>query len=156
MKKEDLVCKLETTKTFFDRSTGCLTDEDSEFAPKEGMLTVAQQIAHVAQSVEWFMEGAFSPQGFDMDFEKHFAKIGKVKTVTEARKYLDKAFSEAISKVEGSTEEELNIPIVENPVMSGCPRNSAIGGIEEHTSHHRGSLAVYSRLLDKEPKMPYA
>lgn len=156
MDKERLITKLKVTKMFFDRSTDCLTDEDSNFSPKDGMLTTAQQIAHVAQTFDWFMEGAFSPNGFDMNFEKHFTQIGKIQTVSEARKWLDESYESAISKIENSTEEELNLPIVDNPVMGGCPRNSAIGGIEEHTSHHRGSLAVYSRLLGKEPKMPYA
>lgn len=156
MNKENLINTLNLTKMFFNRSTDCLTDEDSDFKPKDGMLTTAQQIAHVGQTVEWFMEGAFSPKGFDMDFEKHFQVIAKYKTVKEARNYLEESFQKAISKVENSTEEELKAPIVKDTIMGGCERNCVIGGIEEHTSHHRGSLAVYSRLLGKEPKMPYA
>lgn len=156
MNKEKLINTLNLTKMFFKKGTDCLSDEDSEFAPKEGMMTTAQQIAHVAQTVEWFIDGAFSPRGFDLDFEKHSKEISKCKTVSEARNYLELAFQKAISKIENSTEEELNAPIVENPIMSGSPRNSVISGIADHTSHHRGSLAVYSRLLGKEPKMPYA
>jgi hypothetical protein len=29
-------------------------------------------------------------------------------------------------------------------------------GSTDHTAHHRGALTVYSRLLGKVPKMPYA
>lgn len=156
MDKKRLLGTLSTTKLFFDTSTDCLTDEDSNFSPKEGMFTVAQQIAHVAQTVEWFIDGAFNQKGFDLNFDEHFAKINKIKTVTEARNYLNESFTKAIEKIANSTAEELNKPIADGPILGGSPRDCVIGGIEEHTSHHRGALAVYSRLLGKEPKMPYA
>ena len=35
------------------------------------MLSVAAQIAHAAHTVDWFITGAFSPQGFDLDFAAH-------------------------------------------------------------------------------------
>ena len=41
-------------------------------------------------------------------------------------------------------------------IMTGAPKMSVVGGIVDHTAHHRGALAVYARLLGKEPKMPYA
>ncbi len=31
-----------------------------------------------------------------------------------------------------------------------------ISAITDHTSHHRGALSVYARLLGKVPAMPYA
>ena len=36
-----------------------------------------------------------------------------------------------------------------NPVVA------IVGGIEDHTAHHRGALTVYARLLDRVPPMPY-
>ena len=46
MTPEVLVADLRSTKEYFDRSTRCLTEEDSTFAPAEGTWTVAQQVAH--------------------------------------------------------------------------------------------------------------
>ena len=33
---------------------------------------------------------------------------------------------------------------------------SVIGALADHTAHHRGALAVYARMVGKEPKMPYS
>jgi uncharacterized damage-inducible protein DinB len=41
-------------------------------------------------------------------------------------------------------------------IMTGAPKMAVVGAIGDHTAHHRGALAVYARLLGKEPKMPYA
>jgi uncharacterized damage-inducible protein DinB len=39
--------------------------------------------------------------------------------------------------------------------MTGAPKMAVIAAVADHTSHHRGSLAVYARLLSKTPQMPY-
>jgi len=39
--------------------------------------------------------------------------------------------------------------------MGGRPLFEIIGAMVEHTAHHRGALAVYTRLLGKVPPMPY-
>jgi len=46
-----LVQGIQVMKQFFDRSTRCLEEADSSFAPKPEMFTVAAQVAHVAQTV---------------------------------------------------------------------------------------------------------
>ncbi|HSN87978.1 MAG TPA: DinB family protein, partial [Thermoanaerobaculia bacterium] len=96
MTPEVLIQELVSTKDFFDRSTRCLTEADSDFSPAEGMWTVAQQVAHAAQTVDWFIEGAFRPEGFDTEWERHAAEVGRVRSLTEARAWLDKAFAHAI------------------------------------------------------------
>ena len=42
-----------------------------------------------------------------------------------------------------------------NPIMGEMPRYSIIGGVTDHTAHHRGALTVYQRLLELTPLMPY-
>jgi hypothetical protein len=37
---------------------------------------VAQQVAHAAQTLDWFVEGASKDAGFDLDFEKHAKSVG--------------------------------------------------------------------------------
>ena len=85
MDQNTLAAMLRSYKEFFDRSTSCLEEEDSGFAPVEGMMTAAQHVAHVAHTVDWFFEGAFRPGGFGMDFEKYAAEIARVTSLAEAR-----------------------------------------------------------------------
>ena len=60
MQRDQLKGAFVSAYKFFTRTTSCFTDADSAFAPEEGMLTVSQQIAHVAHTFDWFIEGAFS------------------------------------------------------------------------------------------------
>ena len=154
MTPEALIQELTSTKEFFDRSTRCLTEQDSNFAPVEGTWTVAQQVAHAAQTVDWFIEGAFRPEGFDTDWDRMLAEVGRVRSLTEARAWLDSAFARAIEFLGARTPEELAQPLPPG-IMEGAPRFSIVSAIGDHTAHHRGALTVYSRLLGKVPAMPY-
>ncbi|MFP6617536.1 MAG: hypothetical protein VCB26_14125, partial [Candidatus Hydrogenedentota bacterium] len=69
MTKQELINQVFASKTFLDKSTDVLTEEDSGITPVEGMMTAAQQIAHIAQTADWFLEGV-SGDGFNMDFEE--------------------------------------------------------------------------------------
>ncbi len=155
MDRERLINTIKLTKLFFDKSTSKLEEADSGFAPKPGMYTVAHQVAHVAQTIDWFLQGAFSPAGMDMDFAKHQQHITACNSLTQARAWHEKASNELLQKLAELPEAEWNKPIA-GPVMGGFPRTSIVGGIEEHTSHHRGALSVYQRLIGKVPEMPYA
>ena len=155
MDRERLTNTIKLTKAFFDKSTSKLEEADSNFKPKDDMMSAAQQVAHVAQTIDWFMDGAFSESGMDMDFANHFKKVGACNSLTEARAWHEKSNAELLKKLAELPEEEWAKPIA-GPVMGGFPRTSIVGGIEEHTSHHRGALAVYQRLIGKVPEMPYA
>ncbi len=147
--------QLRETKEWFDRSSRCLTEEDSAFAPSEGAMTAAQQVAHVANTVDWFVEGAFRPEGFDLDFEASAKKILAVTSLAEARAWVDRAFDGAVEAISSRTPEELAEPLPPGPVMGGAPRAYIVSGIADHTSHHRGALTVYARLRGHVPAMPY-
>ena len=155
MTAQDLVTDLQMSEQFFERSTRCLTEADSTFRPAEGMWTTAQQVAHAAQTVEWFIEGASRPEGFDLDFEKHAVAVQGITSLTEARKWMTKAYEDARKFFEGKTHDELLRPLPPGPVMGGVPILGIVGAITDHSAHHRGALTVYSRLLGKTPIMPY-
>jgi len=144
------------SEQFFERSTRCLTEEDSYYRPAEGIWTVAQQVAHAAQTVDWFIEGASRPEGFDLDFEKLGVAIRGVTSLTEARKWMATAYENARKFFEGKTDDELLRPLPPGPVMGGVPILGIVGAITDHSAHHRGALTIYSRLLGKTPIMPYA
>ncbi len=54
------------------------------------------------------------------------------------------------------TDQRMLAKLPPGPIMDRAPVLAVFEGITDHTAHHRGSLAVYARLLGKEPKMPYA
>ena len=153
--KEALLAQLDLAQDFFDRSTGSLTEEDSGFAPADGLFTVAQHVAHTAHTVDWFFAGAFSPEGFDMGFEDHDRKVRGVTSLTEARAWLHRALDNGRALVRDRSEADWSALIVDGEVMGGMPRTTIFGGVTDHTAHHRGALTIYARLLGKTPPNPY-
>jgi uncharacterized damage-inducible protein DinB len=106
-------------------------------------------------TLDWFVEGASRPEGFDLDHAKHATAIEGVTSLAGARQWLAKAFESAIGFVRSKTPEELAAPLPEGPVMGGQAVSEIVWAMVEHTAHHRGALTVYSRLLGKVPQMPY-
>jgi hypothetical protein len=84
MTPQEAVAELKSSEEFFERSSRCLTEDDSASRPTPDMYTVAQQVAHAARTVDWFVEGATRPEGFDMDFERHVAESLVVTSLAEA------------------------------------------------------------------------
>ncbi len=153
--KNGLIAQLNVAYEFFDRSTRSLTEDDSGFAPTEGVFTAANQVAHAAQTIDWFIEGAFSPDGFDMHFEAHEREVRAVRSLAQARAWLKRSVENGTKVIASRTEDEWGQPLPEGPIMGGLPRTAILGGITDHTAHHRGALTVYARLLGKIPPNPY-
>ncbi len=151
----DFANQIIASKDFFDRSTRVLEEADSGFRPKDELMTVAQQVAHVAQTFDWFVDGVSRPEGFDLDFEKHGREVNAVTSLAAARAWLDQAIAKAIAFCRSKTEAELAAPMPEGPILGGQPMGDIVWAMVEHTAHHRGALTVYSRLLGKTPPMPY-
>jgi uncharacterized damage-inducible protein DinB len=152
---QSLVKDVQAMKLFFDRSTKCLDESDASFAPKPEMFTVAGQVAHVAQTIDWFVEGAFRPQGFSMDFEAMDGAARKISSLSEARAWLDRSVAGAVETINSKSMEEMNQPLPEGPIMGGMPRFAIVEAVADHTAHHRGALTVYARMCGKTPAMPY-
>jgi uncharacterized damage-inducible protein DinB len=155
MKKKEIIDELKACHTYLLRSTACLEEADSTYRPKEELFTVAQHLAHIAQCVDWFMDGAFQPTGFDMNFEAHQQKISAVTSIKEAKKWLKVSFGDAVKIVGCKTQKQLGEILPENPILGKKPRYIFITALLDHTAHHRGALTLYARLLGKTPKMPY-
>jgi uncharacterized damage-inducible protein DinB len=155
MIKGSLHAQVSSMKEFFERSTRVLEESDSGFAPKDGMFTVAGQVAHAAQTVDWFMEGAFAPGGFSMDFENMEKQVRAAKSLAEAKAWFTKACAAADAVIEAHSDSEWMAPLPPGPIMGGVPKMAIFGALTDHTAHHRGALTVYTRLLGKVPPMPY-
>ncbi len=147
--------ELKAAQDYFNRSTRNLREEDSTFAPAEGMMTIAQQVAHSAHTIGWFIEGAFSPTGFDMNWGKHAKIIMAYTSLAAAKAWFDKEIAAACAAIAGKSDEELSAPLPPGPIMGGAPRMAIFGAITDHTAHHRGALTVYARLKGIVPPMPY-
>ena len=153
--KEALHGQLSSMQEFFDRSTRALEEADSGFAPQPGLFTTAQMVAHVAQTVDWFMTGAFATGGFNMDFEGMDKEVRGFTSLTASRDWFKRACTAAHAEVDKHSDEEWVAPLPPGPIMGGVPRHAILGALTDHTAHHRGALTVYARLRGKTPPMPY-
>ena len=151
----DYANQLLASQDFFARSTRILDEADSTFRPKEGMMTVAQQVAHTAQTLDWFIEGASRSEGFDLDFDKQAKALAAVTSLAAARQMFETACANAAHFFRSSSAEDLARPLPPGPVMGGQPITDIVWAMVEHTAHHRGALTVYSRELGRVPPMPY-
>jgi uncharacterized damage-inducible protein DinB len=151
----DFSGQLLASREFFERSSRVLDEADSGFRPHEGMMTVAQHVAHAAQTLEWFVVGTTRPEGYDLDFEKHARDLESVTSLAAARARLAAAYDTAIAFVRSRTPEQMAEPMAPGPILGGQPLGDIVWAMIEHTAHHRGALTVYSRLLGKVPAMPY-
>ncbi len=155
MMNQLVVNQLEAVREQFRTSTAGLHEGISEFRPVEGMMTVAQHVAHAAQVIEWLLRGAFHPEGFDLDFEPQIARVMAVRSLHAAQEWFERAIAEAIRAFREVADAELLAVLPEGPVMGGMPRLLIPVAMAEHTSHHRGALAVYARLNQITPESPY-
>ena len=152
---DQAVAELESTEQFFNRSTRSLTEEHSGVKPAPDVMTAAQQVAHAAQTIDWFIEGAFRREGFDTNFQAHAKAIENCTSLTDARAWFAKAVAVATATLSSKSNAELTAPIADGPIMGGAPRMAIISAITDHTAHHRGALTVYARVSGLVPPMPY-
>ena len=153
--KDDALYEIQTTRHFFNRSTRCLAEADSGFRATPDTMTVAQQVAHTAQTIDWLRDGMFD-DNWDMDFEKATAATQAFTSLTAARKELDAAWDRLQARVEAGERGRARRARWPKTRSSGVrPRYSGIQALVDHTGHHRGALTVYARLAGKVPEMPY-
>ena len=152
---QQAVAKLNSAQEYFNRSTRGLTEEHSGLVPAPGMMTAAQQVAHAAQTIDWFIAGAFSPAGFDVDFEAHAKVVQACTSLAAAHAWFEKAVAGAKATVGSKSDAELMAPLPPGPIMGGAPRMAIFGAITDHTAHHRGALTVYARTKGIVSPMPY-
>jgi len=151
----DFATQILASKSFFERSTSVLEEGDSEFRPREEMMTVAQQVMHAAQTLDWFIDGVTRSEGFNLNFEEPAKELKETRSLAAARARLSKACQRVTDFLHSKTPEQLAAPLPPGPIMGGQPTSEIVWAMVEHTAHHRGALTVYSRLLGKVPAMPY-
>lgn len=152
--KAEALAEVNATERFFDRTLRCLDEADSTFRPHPGTYSVAAHVDHAADVIDWFREG-FLHDRWTLDFEAAIAESQAATSLEAARTELGMAFSRLREEIAGMSPARLAERLPENPIVPGRPRFHVVGSVVDHTAHHRGALAVYARLLGKEPLMPY-
>jgi uncharacterized damage-inducible protein DinB len=153
--KTEALGLIDFTRGAFERTTSVLEDKDGGFKATPESMTIVLQVAHVAQTIDWFREGGFNDH-WRMDFPEMFGEIVRIETLGQARQMLAAAWDRLRTVVAALTDEKLEEMLPDNPILPGHRRYHALEGLVDHCAHHRGSLAVYARLLGKVPPMPYS
>lgn len=153
---QELDAILANSQAYFERTISVLTEEHASLKPNDGAFTPPAMIAHVAITVDWFMDGALKgDDGFSMDFEAHDREAKLITSMEAARSMLKDAYESARARTKKASAEQWMSPLPLGPIMGGLPRRTVISGIQEHTAHHRGALSVYARLAGLTAPMPY-
>ncbi len=113
-----MVEELKMTGKFFHTSVKVFEEKDSGFIPVEGTWSVAHQIAHTAQTIDWFVEGAFRPEGFRMEFEEMEKEMKACTSFEEALKWFDKSIDNACNVIGAKTEQKSVEPVTESPAAA--------------------------------------
>ncbi|MEE9312525.1 MAG: tyrosine-type recombinase/integrase [Planctomycetota bacterium] len=153
--KESVLAKLASSLAYLKTSVSIFTEKDSIFRPDDEMFTVAQHIAHVAITLDRYMEPLIGGEGFDTDLDGLAQRARGVVSLNTAMHMVEKAYSGAIRFISDQDEAYLMTPLPDGPIMGGAPRIAVVDKMVSHTAYHCGSLAVYARLADKIPAMPY-
>ncbi len=128
--------------------------DHGDFRPVDGMMSVAQQVRHIALTVKWFREGAFGA-GFDMDFGKLEAENQRSVALDASVKELEETYSAYAEFLGSLRAAELLAPMPPNAIFWEAPKMAVLSAGADHTAHHRGALSVYLRLLGITPVMVY-
>ncbi|MCC5874583.1 MAG: DinB family protein [Candidatus Sumerlaeia bacterium] len=142
-------------RNFLDNVLKAVPEGKDDYTPFPGGLTLAQQIAHIGKTTEWFREGLFG-SGFNMDFEALFKEMLQPVTLAEARKILEETWDPYIAAIESATPEYLaEILPADTALFGGLPRWRGLMGNTDHVAHHRGAISVYLRGMGITPPVPY-
>ncbi len=175
--------RIRAHKQFFRRTLQAFEEQDAAFQPRPEMLSVAGHIHHVIAGLELFLAGVFPAmerfQGREwrsrrgegqtwLGLGPGFTSMEWTKVSNEDLSGADggeaplafalRAFEETMdlaAELYGQlSRQELLMMLPENPIQLRTPQE-ALEIMLDHTAHHRGALAQYARLLDREPKIPY-
>ncbi len=90
-----------------------------------------------------------------MDFEARAEKVAAHTSLEGAMQLCAKPSRRLRERTEASNDEELGATLPDNPILGVQPRYHLFEALVDHTGHHRGTLAVYTRLRGRVPPMPY-
>jgi uncharacterized damage-inducible protein DinB len=122
-----------------------------DFRPADGMMTAAEQLAHIGAYEEWLVQGLkHGNWGFDTFSDR------PEKTVEEARAFMDHARRRMLALAEERGTAGINSPVGPNPIFAPEMHvaNTMMMALA-HDCHHRGQLVVYLRMMGLQPSALY-
>ena len=122
-----------------------------DFRPADGMMTAAEQLAHIGAFDEWLYQGLKHENwAYDIFTDR------PEKTVEEARAFMEYARSRILSLIVELNTDGINSPLGPNPVFSPEMFKANVFMMTlTHECHHRGQLVVYIRMMGLQPTMIY-
>jgi uncharacterized damage-inducible protein DinB len=162
-------------KEFFQRSLSCFTEEDADYRPQPGMLSVSGHIHHTTASIELMMSGilrefprfgerryasrrpgaTWKEWGMDWAYSANHDTVRADWSLASALRAFDETMDIVSTIFAELTPDEMRQPLGDNPMKLPSAFAVLYFGIFDHTAHHRGALSQYARLLGKEPRIPY-
>lgn len=148
--------RLDEARATFQTVCAIFAETDANYAPRDDMYTVAEQVGHSAAMIDWFLRGAIGGGDPARDYLGQDQLVRSTITLVEAKAWLADAFDRARDFFSKQDAGSLSRPIVDCPLLEGHPLACMVVRISEHCAHHRGALGIYARMLGKAPPVPYS
>lgn len=142
-----------------------IPDEKYGFRAAEGVMPVAEMLAHVATSTYWAQQLHFVEQRKEVgmeDFGRYMAETkaqtDSLKTKAEIIAALETRGRDFAARLEAMTEEQLAERVAFPPPIQPPSRSrfEMLLSVKEHEMHHRGQLMLIERMLGIVPHLTRA
>ena len=150
-----LKARLALVRADLDEVVARFDDSLLDWAPRDGMRTVAGQLQEIAgtevQLMTWIRESRQIPYQEAMDFGTDPT------TIDDYRALLTKVRTDTLSYLDSLSEQELETPIpfpdkwFEALRMPQVPRSEAIRSLAQHEWYHTGQLVSYAWSRGDDP-----
>ena len=142
-----------------------IPEDKYDYRAAEGVMSVAEMLAHLASSTHWAEQLHFAEQKREVTFEdfarytkEGAAVAGGLKTKADIIAALETRGSTFASKLEQMTTEQAAEsvafpPPIQPPTKS---RFEMLMSVKEHEMHHRGQLMLIERMLGIVPHLTRA
>lgn len=142
-----------------------IPDEKYAFRAAEGVMTVAEMLAHVATSTHWAQQLHFVEQRKEVGMEEFGRYMAESKALTESLTTktdivaaLETRGRDFAARLEAMTEEQLAERVAFPPPIQPSSRSrfEMLLSVKEHEMHHRGQLMLIERMLGIVPHLTRA
>ena len=142
-----------------------IPEDKYDYRAAEGVMSVAEMLAHLASSTHWAEQLHFAEQKREVTFEdfgrymaEGTAVAGSLKTKADIIAALEERGKAFASRLEQMTAEQAGEsvafpPPIQPPTKS---RFEMLMSVKEHEMHHRGQLMLIERMLGIVPHLTRA
>lgn len=143
--KEAFLEKWKNSKEYLLSIAEAMPEEFYGYKPTEPQMTFGDQLLHIRGNMLWLGTTYFSDQKFDRDALTKDIPTSKATIIEEVTKAFD-FVSEQISKTDPK-----DFVIVVDFFAGKKSKLQILNLLQDHVTHHRGQLIVYSNLKGIKP-----